>query len=328
MAIQSSEIVWRHPATRSDTAANGGLVSNAVIPNSSKNAVFPDVSRAERLAGSTKYRKVFIHIANDDDLVLADAKVLLTSQTRGDDMLSLFPATHNGTQSSITGNEQQYGAGLLNATVSAGAVEIGVATESASLAIYDDGMLIRLYDSVSGDEEYVRIDGAPSYVGDVATLTLSTPLSFAYTEVNTVVSSVYEAGDVAGVVSGFAVTTAGNGDYDTENYPVLVDSIGSIYQTWTVAFTSATAFTITGNTLGQVGTGSKSADSSPLNPASSKPYFTLFSAGFTGVYASGDHIVFTTTPPMIPIWYRREVPAGADPIASTSCSVMVDGETA
>jgi hypothetical protein len=330
MSIVAAELVWRKPAEVSDAGTNGGRMTATAITTAVKNNIFPDVPQSERTAGSTKYRKVFIHVANDADLTLVSPKVFVESKTPGDDNVTFITATQRNTQSAITGSEQKYGAGLLNSNVSAGANSMSVLVEDAALGIFVNNMKIRISDKAdigaSGNEEYVTISGSASYVGNVATFSFTPVLANGYSATVTKVASVYEPGDIACVVANW--TESGAGTYNEGTYPVECDSIATIEQDWTLTFTSATAFTVSGDQVGSVGSGNVSSDFSPINGNFSKPYFTLRSAGFGGTWANGNTITFRTSPASIPLWYRRVVPAGASSLSGNSVIVAVDGESA
>ena len=87
------------------------------------------------------------------------------------------------------------------------------------------------------------------------------------------------------------VSTAGTTD------PALsigvTQNAGPVTDTWTVAFTSSTAFTVYGTTTGSVGSGTKAAQFAPDN--SGAPYFTIPANFFTGTHASGDVATFQTS---------------------------------
>lgn len=331
MSIIASELVWRKAAEVSDAGTNGGRMTALAqaITTAVKNNIFPDVSQAERTAGSTKWRKVFVHVANDADLTLVAPKVFVESRTPGDDNVTFIAGTQRNTQSNITGAEQRYGSGQLNANVSAAATTITVAVEDAALTMFVHAMKIRISDkeniNASGNEEYAVIDTV-SYNGNIATLGLTAGITNGYSAASTKVSSVYEPGDVACVVANW--TESGSGTYNEATYPVVCDSISTIEQDWTITFTSATAFTISGDVLGQVGTGNVGSDAAPSNSNFSKPYFTLRSAGWGGTWTLGNTITFRTSPAAIPLWYRRVVPAGANSLSGNSVIVAVDGESA
>lgn len=332
MSIVSSELVWRRPAEVSDLSSNGGRITPTAIPSGVKNNLFPNVPQAERLAGSTKYRKAFIHVSNDESLALIAPKVYVMAPTPGDDRVTIFAGTHTNTQSGITGSEQQYGAGTLNVDVSLNDTTCQVLVENAADDIFKSGMTVRISDRQTvdgiGNEQFLTLASDATYVGNVATLTFTTtPLAYNFqTASPTYVSSVHTPADCQASVSDFSITSAG-GTFDIDNHPIQPHGIGSIEQLWTLTFTSSTTFIASGDTVGGVGVGTIGTDFVPANSAFSKPYFTLPSAGFSGTFANGNTIQFRTHPAAIPIWYKRTVPPGANSISSNKVVVGADGES-
>lgn len=332
MSITSSELVWRKPAEVSNAATNGGRMTSTMIPSATKNNLFPNVPHAERVAGVTKYRKAFIHVASDDSLALIAPKVFVSSPTPGDDRVTIFLGTQTDTQAAITGAEPRYGAGTLNASALAGATSIQVLVENAADNIFRNGMQVRISDRQSlegsGNDQYLLLSEAPTYSGNVATLTFATtPLAVNFSTAGpTYVSGVMATPDVAASVSDFVVTST-LGTYNHAGNPIRLHGVGTIEQLWTLTFTSSTVFTASGDTVGVVGTGNVGTNFIPANPAFSKPFLTLLAAGFGGTFAPGDTIRFRTHPAAIPVWYRQDVPAGANSLAANRVAVAVDGES-
>lgn len=334
MSIVANELVWRKAAESSDVGTNGGRMTATAIASGVKNNLFPDVPQSERTAGSTKYRKAFIHVANDDDLELISPKVFILQPTPGDDFVTIFPGTQTDTQSGIGTPAQLFGAGKLNANVSAGATSIAVLVEDwVNAPIFAANLTVRIsnkatVDAVTGTEEYRTIAvGGVSAVGNVVTLTLTEALTNGYSTTNTYVSSVITSAGCKATVT--TPSVSGGGSYDHATYPVLPDSIGSIEQNWTITFTSASEFTITGNTVGTVGTFNKTNTVQPANTSmSNKPYFTIPALGWGAGVTTGTTMTFTTSPASIPIWYKRVVPAGANSLSGDKVIVGIDGESA
>ena len=315
MPIQTSEIIWKKPDEDSDATTNGGRITAVVSPSDTMNNDFPDVSQAELTSGLTRYRKRFIKVANDADLTAQQMKIYLRTHTGGDDAVTFFIGTQRDTENDILGTERQYGVGQLATNVSAGATSITVNTEGAALDYFKDGDTILISDKpsvfdITGNREEAVISGAPSYAGDQATITLAAGLANAYLAADTIVSSVYAAGDVKAVADNYAVTSAA-GTYDDAGNPVLTDHIGSVEQTWTVTFTAATTFDVVGDTIGAAGSGSTGSDFTPVNAdEGSNPYFTIPAAGWGGTWANGETLIFQTHPCAVPVWYKHTVPAG------------------
>lgn len=335
MSISSNEIIVRRAANVSATASNGGrmIASNTALITGVKNNLWPDVNESERTNGSILYRKVFLHIANDDDLTLVQSRVFIETPTPGDDAVTLFAGTFTDTQANITGSERRYGCGYLNANVSTGANTLQVLTEGVSHGIFAAGDKIRVSDKASvsaaiGNEQVVTIAAAGvSYAGNVATLTTVESLNYSFAASNTRVASMLNAGDVKGTVASFTKTSV-SGTTDTAGNPIAVDSIAGIEQNWTITFTSATAFSCSGDTVGAVGSGNVSSSFQPTNSNFAKPYFVIPAAFWGGTFAAGNTVTFTTHPAAIPIWLRRDIPVGANSLTGNGVFFGVDGESA
>ena len=332
MSITSNEIVWRRPAEVSNLSTNGGRMTATAIPSGVKNNLFPNVPMAERNSGSVTYRKAFIHAANNDGLALIAPKIFVLSPTPGDDRVTIFLGTQTNTQSSFTGSEQQYGAGTLNANANLGATTCSVLVENAGDAIFKSGMTVRISDRQTvdgvGNEQFLVLASDASYSGNVATLTFTTtPLAYNFsTATPTYVSSAITPADIQASVSDFVLTSAA-GTFDTGAHPIKPHGIGSVEQNYTLTFTSSTAYTVTGDTLGAVGSGNIATDFIPANPAFSKPLFTIPAAAFGGTYTAGNTIQFRTHPAAAAIVYKRTVPAGANSLSANRVVVAVDGES-
>lgn len=345
MAIVDSELVMLKSTVVNDEVGNGGLMDNtAVITSGVVNNVWPSVFKAERTAGSIKYRKTFLKVANDSDETLFNTQIWMDIITQGDDWVTLFEGTQTDVQSGIGGTEDHYGCGSLNTNVAASASSFVVDVENAVLAtgaadeIFRDGDTIRITNkdtpsSGTGTEEIHVISGTPTVSSLEVTITIVGTLANAYnTDDNTYgtrVMSVLEPGDIEGAFDSFVDTTAGDGTYDDASYPVILDNLGTIDQTVTLTFTDATNFTAASDVAGvTLSGGVNSSDYLPSNPDLTKPYFTLESAGFAGTWASGDTIVFHTTPAAKSIWQKRTVPAGAASLTGNKAVVVFSGESA
>lgn len=333
MSIISSEVKFYKSAVVNDTSTNGGRMSTNALVSGVLQNVFPHVLSAERTAGSTKYRKIFIKVANDDDFSYIAPQIWFDNETPGDDWAVLFAATQVDTQTDITGSERIYGSAGLKSDASAAGSTIVVDVEDASLTgIFQASDDIRITDmvdpdSVTGNEEFHVINGAPSVSGTEVTITTTSPLANTYTVAGGArVMSILEPGDIETSFSGWTETTA-SGTYDETSFPVVGDNIGTIYQTWTLTFTDATNFTVAGDTIGSVTSGSTASDYSPNNPDFTKPYFTLESGGWGGTWASGDTIEFLTVPASTAVWEKRVVPAGASSLSANKIVLVAYGET-
>jgi len=341
MSIQQSELIWRQPEIHhNDTGANGGRMTSTEIAPGVKNNIWGDVSQYDRDNGKTEYAKVFIHVANDDDIELINPRVFVETPTPGEDSVTIFLGTHTNTQSTL-GSDQQYGCGALDSDAIADAVTIDVLTEGQALDYFKNGMLVRISDKATvdgvGNEQYVTLTADATYVGDpnVATLVfdIADKLADGYSALDTRVSSVLEPATVEALYSDFTVTgtNTGSGDYDDSSTDaVVMDSIGSVAEDWTITFSNATTYTLTNSAAETIVEDNNiNTTLQPINPGfPGKPYFTLDPANFSGSFNASDTITFTTTPCSIPVWYMRDIHIGASSLAGDSVFVGIDGESA
>ena len=332
MPILSTELLWYKPAEISDDPTNGGRMSANVITDAVKNNIYPDVSEAERVAGSTKHRKVFIKVANDDDLDMLTPKVFMETFSPGDDIVTFHQGTQTDQQTDLSGN-RQFGSGKLDVTVLSGVSVFDVLTEGgAGDPIFVAGDTIRISDKTSvsdagNNEEFHTIaGGGVSYAGLIATLTITGTLANGYAAADTKIASVIEPSTIAATFD-TVVNNSSAGTFDTTDPKLIVDNIGGVEQDWTLTFTSATVFNITGNTLGLVGTGNVGSTTAPNNADFTKPFFTILATAFGGTFVSTETITFSTRPAALPIWHKRIVPAGATAIGNNNFIVAIDGES-
>ncbi len=332
MTIVRADMQFYYPATIDDTASNGGeLTSNQITSGVSSN-IFPTVPQAERLAGSTKWRKVFATIKETTGNRLLNSMLYIENPTPADDAVYLVDGTLTDTQGDLS-SPRVYGCGWLNADVLAGASQIVVRIENAAEQIFQVGDKIRISDMTDvddsgGNEEFHTILTA-NYVSDICTIDLDgTTLTNGYSSVAdaTRVASVLEIGTIEPTYSSFVLTSTG-GTYDDVTFPVLLSNPGTVRQNWSLDWIDGTSFNITGDTLGNIGTGTIVAGAAPVNAAFSAIYFNLQSGGFGGTFVAADNLSFTTLPAAYGIWLKRVINAATASFTANKFVLVLDGES-
>lgn len=296
-----------------------------------KNALFPDVTQAQRAAGLTRLRKIFFRAANAADERLLNAKIHFSQATAGEDCKTLFLGQWRDAQADIA-SPREYGVGLLAADVALGATSLTVALESASLDIFQTGDTIWIGAAGSVNGEYFDNvtcikNGASVLIALPSGQALANAYAAGLVAGLVYVASVLQLGDLA---PGFetANSSAGDGGYDEVNYPPALNSLGAVEDTFIMTFTSPTNFSVAGLYAGALASGVIGADYAPLNSASGKPFFTLKAAGWVGAWAAGDTFTLTTHPAARPVWLRQVVPAGAAAISANTWELALLGEGA
>ena len=332
MSIERTDIKYYKSLTYNDTVSNGGRRSNTLLLSGSSNQMFPVITSAERAAGSLKYRKIFVQIESVQNLPLIDPKIYIENPTPAQDMVFFFPGTKSDIQSGITGTERKYGCGVLETSVVAGGTTLVVQTESSTVDIFQDGDLVRISNKSNIDdttaqvtEEVVLVTGTPLRQGSIITIPIA-PLTFDYTSGISRVSSVYQPGTLAPSIENLLVTSS-SGIYNSSDHPISLYSKATIDQTWTVRFLSASQVSVTGDSVGALGTFSATSDIAPINPQTSSPYFRIPVTGLSGSFTLNDLISFKSNSQSVGLWFQRIVPAGTASFTGNKFVVVVEGES-
>lgn len=322
MAIVGSELVYYASAVVNDTNSNGGRISANEVVSGSSNSFWPNVPEGDLSAGVTQWRKGFVRVDNAANETASVLRVGLWRPTPGDDAIYLALGTQTNIQSAF-GSPDLYGVGQLNASVTTGGNEIAVLVEDGAVPIFRNGGLIRISNETSfgsgGTAEVHTINGAPSVVGDVVTITLTGTLANDYSNTNTYVSSLIHQTDVKGSTTGKSVTSTA-GTFTEAN--MTVGNLGSIYQVLTFTFTSATAFTVASDAGISLAGGTIDSTYAPTNVSKGASYFSIPPTCWGGTWATNDTLVITTIPPSVPILEKRVVPASATAFGSQSRGLM------
>jgi len=147
-----------------------------------------------------------------------------------------------------------------------------------------------------------------SFAGNVMTVNLADTVANNYTAANSFAGGCINVSELKAMSRDWSETSA-SGTYDEATYPVVTEAYGTIYDSWTIEFTSSTAFTCTGTNTGSVGTGTISSDFGPVNPDTSTPYFTIDMLGWGGSWTTGDQVTFVTEPAALGVVWKEVVPA-------------------
>lgn len=154
-------------------------------------------------------------------------------------------------------------------------------------------------------------------------LTFTRAITHDYPAATSFVSSALVIGDVfarayngieqsswTGVWSDSLIGGAPTANYNETLNPIQVTNDGAITERWALIFTNSTTFNIVGEKTGVIGTGTTGSTTSPVNPATSKPYFTVASAGWGTGWATGNVYRFNTAACGAGLWIVRTVLQG------------------
>jgi len=116
--------------------------------------------------------------------------------------------------------------------------------------------------------------------------------------------------------------------YNETDFPLLVSNADAITERWAIRFTSATQFEVIGETVGIIVAGNTTADLAPINPRTSKPYFTLRREGWGSGWAVNNVVRFNTIGGLAPVWMVRTTLPGTPQGATDSTRFEVIGNIA
>ncbi len=327
--------------------ANGRLAggtSNLIVSGVVQN-LWPHVTSAQRTAGFFDYKGWYAKVGDDADGTLIDPSLLLDAPTlSATDYMMYFTLGLREAITSISGydtgvdSETKYGSAKLKNNITGGDSTLTVTVKNAAMssgadAIFRDGGKIKITDkltadALTGNEEVCTISGAPSVSGSDVTITVTGTITSSYTADGTIarVSSLIKPGDIACSNTTPSKTSAA-GTIDFSTYPIILDNIGTVEEDWTITFTDATHFTLTGDDhTGSVATGVISSNFAPNNTDFTKPYFTIESGVWGGTWAAGDTVTFTTHPAALHLGGKRVVPAGTASLSNNKATLVFEGE--
>jgi len=307
--MENTDLVLQKSVTVNDNAANGGRMSYSQVTSGVLNNMFGNITQAERTAGVNKYRKFFMRNKNSGLETAANSRIWISSRSTGGDYFRIKAGTNVDLQSDAEGFSDWLGTGYLTQDLSADSTTFE-ALFDINNGIYNNSLL-RITDS-SGGEEFLTVEAAGvSWVSNTATIIVTTPVRGNYLAgQNSLVMGVVDLSSIVSSSDSW-VETSVSGTYDESNYPVVVNNVGTVEDTWTLTFTSPTAFTVTGTNIGSVGSGTKGSDFSPVNPdvGTGDYYFTISGAGWAGTWALGETITFSTHHSAKSVWIKEVVPA-------------------
>jgi len=328
-----------YPVNVTTTSAHGGRMGNVMIVSGEEENVFRNKSTDDRANGCLEYEKVYAKAADDADATLVVTRAYLAKPCEGDDWCTIFAGTQTDVLSDITGwetgadSKTKYGTAWVTTDVVATSQTIKVTVDNAVMLaagvdrIFRVGDKCKLSDGTNTEEieiAAVAESGLEITVTTVAAITRNYSSGIAGARVSRL-SSIMEIGTVQ--TSSVAVGHTGGADYNHTGYAPLLDNIGTLEEQLLFTFADATNFTVVGDTLGALGSGTVSADFVITNSVLSKPMATFYAAGWSGLtIAAGNTFTCRLHPAAAPIWEKRQTPAGAASISYSNANLVVTGE--
>ena len=131
MTVARSDLKFVKSETVTDTDSNGGRMSYIEVLNRTKYNLFPRVTRPERIAGITRYRKEFIWNKNSNSETAFDVSTYLTLPSLADDYFRIALGTQTDTQGDAKTDPSYkwFGSGSLATSITGGDLSISISFE-------------------------------------------------------------------------------------------------------------------------------------------------------------------------------------------------------
>ena len=114
--------------------------------------------------------------------------------------------------------------------------------------------------------------------------------------------------------------------YDQGVSPIAITNAGGTTERWVLQFTSTTQFRVIGEHVGVIATGDINTVCAPVNPATSKPYFTIDPLGWGSGWAVGNILRINTVGAIYPFWVVRTIQPGPETGIEHSFSILARGD--
>lgn len=305
--MENTDLVLYKSVTISEAGANGGRMSYTQVTSNILNNLFPNVSQSERTDGVTKYRKFFFKNKNASGETAANSRIWISRRSDGGDYFRLKAGTNTDIQSTADDYTNWLGSGYLYNAVGTDATKMDVVFDTNN-GVYNSS-LIRVSDN-SGKEEFLTVKGAGgvSWNGNIATILTTTCFRSGYpASQDVLISAVIDFGDLVASSDNWSESRE---IYDESTYPVVVNNVGTIEESWTLTFSNGTTFTVSGANTGAISGGVIGSNYSPVNAniGTGDYYFQILAAGW-GTPQAGDIITFQTHHAASSFWCSEIVPA-------------------
>ncbi|MBH2008092.1 MAG: hypothetical protein I8H71_00425 [Xanthomonadaceae bacterium] len=108
--------------------------------------------------------------------------------------------------------------------------------------------------------------------------------------------------------------------------PVLVTNIGAITERWAIRMDSDITFTVIGEHVGVIATGTTGTACAPINPSTGFPYFTINYLGWGSGWSVGNILRINTVGAIYPFWALRTIQQGPEAGIDYDFTILTRGD--
>ena len=141
MSVIASDIKFRKSVSVTDVADNGGRVGYVEVLSGVKHNLFPRITKNERTAGVTRYRKEFFCNENASNEIAYGVLIYPEFPTNSGDRILAAAGTKEDIQGDIDSTYKWNSCGALNANRTAGDSFVTIAFEDTDVDILNNGLI-------------------------------------------------------------------------------------------------------------------------------------------------------------------------------------------
>lgn len=281
----------KNAAITSQSASNGGRISLVNAPIT----LLTEKTTAVNTPYHDRFIKKFLH-TNSDTAEINVAASLQTPPANSGYANFLATGTQRDTQS-ILEPSRYYSAGFLTTAVVIGdaelVVEFPINANTLNVAQAGDTLVL-----MTADKSTLRhaIVNSVVFADNIATIQLIDGVSLDWAA-GSIIASAITAETLTATIDNITVTGC-----TIDPGLITVSNDATIEQSFTLTFTSSTAFTVTGDTVGALPDGDIATQYAPLNPTTNSPYFTIPATTWIAT-TTANTLSFDTHPAALPIWF-------------------------
>ncbi|MBF0517938.1 MAG: hypothetical protein HQK97_12670, partial [Nitrospirae bacterium] len=268
--------------------------------------------------------KVFSYNQNGCLEYLTTQNPAYANETVGSGNGSTTQFTHNTAHSPVKQATVQinYTIGGVQYTATSNQAGTITGTHISSGSVTNAGAISLTFDSAPDNSSSITASYTGqswSWSGNVLTVKTLEQAANSYSTSNTYCAAALTVGDI--LTSADSKSITGSGTFDMTK--VTLDNSGTIDETWTCTFTSATNYTCAGTVSGNAGSGSINAAFTPVNPNIATKYFSIPANAWGGSWQTGNTLQFKTHPAKAPLWLKEVVPAGTTAYSENGTSIEI-----
>ena len=142
MAVESDEMAYYESVVKADIATNGGRIGTSLVSSGVRHALFPRVTKAQRTAGLTRYRKQGLTNINASEDIAYGVLQWLEFPSLAGDRFYIAEATDDDVQSALTALGYVWtGCGALETALVGGESSVNLTMENDDFQFPNGGYL-------------------------------------------------------------------------------------------------------------------------------------------------------------------------------------------